>query len=396
MDSTRSDEQRMVDFYLFDADHTGPFEDPQPEGTVEVQVHELRKIRAALGTVEMVELEKWLKRTWDAIDAKDDETETVTVGVKWLLDVNYAIAHLRKSLATARGDEIKLCGDPCTREAEHEGGCFAPITPPSDASKHPNDCHCKWCTATTSKDAADTAIRMQRVAEGHVSSLEAHLDAILQAVTDEGCPGCKMIRDIIDGTVDIFASASIGEATQRAMQGPEIPENEAGVPIMPDSVKRGIVAGVEVRLAIALREIIGESILGEITVPPKEWPEEYWNAVAASLVRRGEIHDRFTGARLPTEEEAMEWMQTPFGECEKLRLAAPVSEDAPEGPWWIHTAEDGWTLQNDECDPPKVCYFPATSESANSDNSFTVEMVELFRDALNRKPAEPTVEGSNG
>jgi nitrite reductase/ring-hydroxylating ferredoxin subunit len=64
---------------------------------------------------------------------------------------------------------------------------------------------------------------------------------------------------------------------------------------------------------------------------------------------------------------------------------APESPVPPEGPWWIHTAEDGWTLQNDDCDPPKVWYFPATSDSGNSDNSFTVEIVELFRDALNRE-----------
>lgn len=39
---------RTIDFYLIDANHSGPFEEPAPEGTVEVAVHELRQIRAAL------------------------------------------------------------------------------------------------------------------------------------------------------------------------------------------------------------------------------------------------------------------------------------------------------------------------------------------------------------
>ena len=47
--------------------------------------------------------------------------------------------------------EVQMCGVPCTREANHDGGCFAPITP--DTYPHPNDCHCRWCAPPPS-DAA--------------------------------------------------------------------------------------------------------------------------------------------------------------------------------------------------------------------------------------------------
>ena len=39
----------------------------------------------------------------------------------------------------------KLCGGNCFREAGHEDGCFAPITPPSETAPHPDDCYCEWC-----------------------------------------------------------------------------------------------------------------------------------------------------------------------------------------------------------------------------------------------------------
>lgn len=39
----------------------------------------------------------------------------------------------------------KLCGGDCAREAGHENGCFAPITPPSEKAPHPDDCYCEWC-----------------------------------------------------------------------------------------------------------------------------------------------------------------------------------------------------------------------------------------------------------
>lgn len=94
-------------------------------------------------------------------------------------------------------------------------------------------------------------------------------------------------------------------------------------------------------------------------------------------------------AMLLTEEQCPLVSDAHLTAKEKVRAAIPYPTarglfDAPGGPWWIHTAEDGWTLQNDDCDPPKVWYFPAASESGNSDTSFTVEIVELFRDALNR------------
>ncbi len=37
--------------------------------------------------------------TWKALEADDSETEFSPVGVKWLLDLNYAVAHLRAALA---------------------------------------------------------------------------------------------------------------------------------------------------------------------------------------------------------------------------------------------------------------------------------------------------------
>lgn len=40
--------RKILDFYLVDATHDGPFEDPSPEGTVPVAVHELRLLREAL------------------------------------------------------------------------------------------------------------------------------------------------------------------------------------------------------------------------------------------------------------------------------------------------------------------------------------------------------------
>ena len=64
----------------------------------------------------------------------------------------------RKRPDAAPPKEVQTCGynsgrhdesgDPCTREANHEGGCFAPITP--DTFEHPSDCHCQWCSAPPS------------------------------------------------------------------------------------------------------------------------------------------------------------------------------------------------------------------------------------------------------
>lgn len=47
-DSAPEEALKLCDFYLIDANHSGPFEEPAPEGTVEIAVHELRQIRAAL------------------------------------------------------------------------------------------------------------------------------------------------------------------------------------------------------------------------------------------------------------------------------------------------------------------------------------------------------------
>ena len=41
--------------------------------------------------------------TWKALEADDGETETAPVGIKWLLNLNHAVAHLRAAL-TATAD----------------------------------------------------------------------------------------------------------------------------------------------------------------------------------------------------------------------------------------------------------------------------------------------------
>lgn len=57
------------------------------------------------------------------------------------------------------------------------------------------------------KEEAETAQRMQRVADGHVSSLEAHIRAIRRVASAHypTCNGCKTILDVIEGKVNIFA-----------------------------------------------------------------------------------------------------------------------------------------------------------------------------------------------
>jgi len=58
------------------------------------------------------------------------------------------------------------------------------------------------------RELYETAFHMQRVARGHVSSLEAHLEAIKQAVGEYGpyspCPECRKVRGILDGSINIF------------------------------------------------------------------------------------------------------------------------------------------------------------------------------------------------
>ncbi len=44
------------------------------------------------------EMVRALELTWKALESGDDEIGTTLVGVKWLLDLNYAVAHLRAAL----------------------------------------------------------------------------------------------------------------------------------------------------------------------------------------------------------------------------------------------------------------------------------------------------------
>ena len=55
------------------------------------------------------------------------------------------------------------------------------------------------------KKIAETAERMQRVAEGQVQSLEAHLEAIKEQAQqyDVTCDGCKVVLGILDGSMTV-------------------------------------------------------------------------------------------------------------------------------------------------------------------------------------------------
>ena len=73
-------------------------------------------------------------------------------------DHSCEVEHIFEDTTPLRPDaappkEIQMCGDPCTREANHEGGCFAPIT--ADTCPHPSDCHCEWCGGPTARQIAE-------------------------------------------------------------------------------------------------------------------------------------------------------------------------------------------------------------------------------------------------
>ncbi len=59
------------------------------------------------------------------------------------------------------------------------------------------------------KEADETAQRMQRVSQGHVASLEAHLDAIKEAVSIKPnisyVSMVEHVRGILDGSINIFS-----------------------------------------------------------------------------------------------------------------------------------------------------------------------------------------------
>ena len=53
-----------------------------------------------------VKLREALDRTWEALDADESkDTERVPIGVKWLLELNEAVARLRAALAAAQPDK---------------------------------------------------------------------------------------------------------------------------------------------------------------------------------------------------------------------------------------------------------------------------------------------------
>lgn len=71
--------------------------------------------------------------------------------------------------------------------------------------------HLDGYSITEWKTMAETAERMKRVREGHVSSLEAHIEAIKAAVNartlavHEDCRRCRKVRGILDGSINIFS-----------------------------------------------------------------------------------------------------------------------------------------------------------------------------------------------
>ena len=80
-------------------------------------------------------LREALERAWKALEADDRETETVPVGVKWLLELNEAVARLRHVLPDASRGEIRFYIDGKLSPIHTMGldESFRPGEPPEDA-----------------------------------------------------------------------------------------------------------------------------------------------------------------------------------------------------------------------------------------------------------------------